>query len=683
MIKFCQDPIFILGLLIRVFLIFFLSPTPIAEWYVPFMESSVDTFSLDPWSIWINSGGALEAFPYGYAMWLFLYPFIAVFSVLGLEAEIGYYLSLLSADFLLLFILHKLLPGREKLLLVAYWCSPIIILASYAYGLNDIIPALFLGLSILYLRRSRLYYAGFFLATAISAKLSMVIAAPFFIVYLLNNKSLRQLLKRFFIGFSTALIIFWLPFLLSSSAMQMLLGNPELTKFLSLSIAMTEKISIYALPLLYVVGLYLVWRLKRQNFELFMAINGIVFLVIVLFTPSSSGWFIWTIPFMVFYQAVSGRLAIIIVGLFSTAFILTTWTSSPVQLASGQLFDIASILPRSMNSGLLESVNQTLMLTLGILLVIRMWRESINRNDFFRLTRKPFAIGIAGDSGSGKDTFATALTDLFGGHSVVSISGDDYHLWDRQKPMWHMMTNLNPMANDLEGFSKDLIELVDGKAIQSRHYDHSSGKMSRPHTIKSNDFIIASGLHALYLPLQRDCFNLRIYLDIDEGLRRHFKMKRDVVQRGHSISSVLSAFERREPDSEKFIRPQKRFAELNFCLQPIHQRQLDDLHLAQNLRLKLVVIQNNGLSELNLNKILISLCGLHVDVVVSDGGSEVQTTIEGDASASDIALAAKMVCPNMFDFLYQKPIWSDGVTGIMQLVTLNHINQLMTKRFLQ
>ena len=86
-------------------------------------------------------------------------------------------------------------------------------------------------------------------------------------------------------------------------------------------------------------------------------------------------------------------------------------------------------------------------------------------NLFFRLSRKPFVIGIAGDSGSGKDTLNDAITDLFGTNAVASLSGDDYHLWDRNKPSWQAMTHLNPMANDLERYANDLVSLIDGNDV--------------------------------------------------------------------------------------------------------------------------------------------------------------------------------------------------------------------------
>lgn len=248
--------------------------------------------------------------------------------------------------------------------------------------------------------------------------------------------------------------------------------------------------------------------------------------------------------------------------------------------------------------------------------------------------------------------------------------------------MWQVMTHLNPIANDLEGFAKDLVALTDGKSVQSKHYNHKTGLMSRPSIIKSNDFIFASGLHALFLPILRECFNLSVYLDIDEDLRRYFKIQRDVNKRGYTVEKVLNEFKKREHDSKRFIRSQASHADLVLSLQPIHSRILEDLTSMQQLRYKLTVRSCHGLNELSLTRVLIGICGLHVDMVTSSDGSEVELKIEGEAAAEDIALAAQMTCPRILDFLDIYPKWQDGVTGLMQLITLSHINQALIKRFI-
>jgi uridine kinase len=616
-------------------------------------------------------------------MWLAFLPMTVAAKLVGVPLSYGYGVTLLAVDLSLLYTLHRLLPGRRRLLLVVYWLSPIIILASYVLGFNDLIPALLLTAAVFFLKRRDLKNAGIFCAAGISAKLSMLVALPFFLIYLWNNKALRQLLPQFLTGLVACALILGVPFVVSHAGVDMLFGNPEMTKIYHAAFRLSDSVFIYIVPLIYMVMLYLAWRVRRLNSDLFQAVIGMVFLLIVLMTPAAPGWFVWSIPFLVLYQAMSGRIAALLIGGFSILYVVSTLLVTPVVFANGLQVDMSVALPLlGQHEQHTASLLHTTMMAIGMVLAARIWREAISRNDFFRLSRKPFVVGIAGDSGAGKDTFVHSLVGLFGEHSVAKLSGDDYHLWDRQKPMWQVMTHLNPMANDLESFCNDLVSLTDGKSIQSRHYDHQTGRMSKPCRITSNDFILVSGLHALYLPILRDCYNLKIYLDIDEGLRRHFKIARDVHQRGHTMDRVLTSFDKREPDSERFIRPQATYADLTFALQPIHPRILEHVDDKHPLRLKLVVKTQHGFNELSLNRVLVGVCGLHVDIVVSNGGAAVQMTIEGETSAADIEMAAAMLCTRVLEFLDIAPKWQGGMIGLMQLITLSHINQALTRRFI-
>ncbi len=670
--KLLSHPLFASGLLVRLGLMAGVLPAALTRWYLPFLAVSTAQLTLDPWALWLSAGGDVAAFPYGYAMWFSFVPATVLAKLAGLPLQWAYGCTLLVADFALLVVLHRLVPGRQRLVLAVYWWSPIVILATYGLGLNDVLPAALLAWAMLHLRQRQLRLAGALCAAAISAKLSMVVALPFFAIYLYHNRALRQRQKQFVVGFVASTLVLGLPFLYSSAGVQMLLGNPEMTKVYRLAVDLGGGVALYVVPLMYLVMVYLAWRIRRLNFDLFQASAGMAFLLIVLMTPGSPGWMVWSMPFLVMYQAMSGRIAIALVGAFSGLYVLSTLLTTPLHGVQSQVLEV----------GRAASLLQTLMVGLGVVLAMRMGREAISRNDFFRLSRKPFVVGIAGDSGAGKDTFVESITGLFGTHSVVHLSGDDYHLWDRQKPMWQVMTHLNPMANDLEAYCNDVMALTDGKHIHSRHYDHHTGKMSRPVHLASNDFIIASGLHALYLASLRDCYSLKIFLNIDEDLRRHFKIQRDVSQRGHSLERVISALDKREPDSARFIRPQAGHADLVFSLQPIHPRMLDGLAGGAPLRLKLVVKTKPGFNELALNRVLVGVCGLHVDLDTSDNGAQVQMCIEGETSAADIAQAAAMLCPRMLEFLDTPPAWQDGMAGLMQLIALSHISQALTKRFI-
>ncbi|WP_310630227.1 uridine kinase [Paraburkholderia sp.] len=682
--KLIYHPLFLVGLIVRIGLIALLVPVTVKQWYAPFLETSVSTFSLDPWLVWLQQGGTHVAFPYGYVMWVVFLPLTLVCKLIGVQVAYGYGLTLLAADIALLTLLTRIFPGRERLLLAVYWWSPIVIAASYVFGFNDLIPVALLAYSLYFVRQRRPLRAGLVFVAAVSAKLSMIIALPFFLIYHFRNRALRQHLPMLARGLILGAVVMLLPFvLITPSGVNMLASNPEVGKIYLLAIDFGRGARIDIVPLAYLLVLYITWRVQRLNFELFNAMMGLAFLLVVLLTPASPGWFIWAMPLLVGWQLRSDRFAIGLVAIFSVLYVLSSVLLTGFGSMLGtpdQVIDYLSV-PASVKTEV-GSVIHTAMVAVGIVLAVRIWREAVRRNDFFRLSRRPFVLGVAGDSGAGKDTFSDAIKGLFGGHSVTTLSGDDYHLWDRQKPMWQVMTHLNPMANDLEGFANDLVDLRDGKAIQSRHYDHSTGRMSRPFRIPSNDIIIASGLHALYLPLLRECYNLSIYLDIDENLRRHFKMQRDVYQRGHSVEKVLSSFERREPDSARFIRPQAAHADLVLSLQPIHPRLLEATNDKTPLRFKLVARSRHGLNELSLTRVLIGVCGLHVDMTVNRDASEVELTIEGESSAQDIELAARLVCPRIFEFLDLQPKWQDGVMGLMQLIALSHINQALTKRFI-
>ena len=683
MSKLYRHPLFLFGMAIRIALILSAAPLAVSTWYVPFLESSISAQTFNPWSTWLAAGGTPLAFPYGYVMWLILLPISFVSKQIGLPLHWGYDLTLLLVDFFLLITLNHLLPKHNKLILAAYWLSPIIILATYVLGLNDLIPTLLLTLSLAFIRQIKLRLAGICCAAAISAKFSMIVALPFFLIYIFNNKPLRQQINQFLIGLFICGVVFGLPFVLSDAGIRMLIGNRELVKVYHIALDLGGNVSIYLLPLVYVVMLYLTWRVRRLNFDLFQSTTGIAFLLIVLMTPASPGWFVWSIPFLILYQAMSGRIAVVWIGLFSALYVLSTLLVTPIVFVNGLIFNLSKDIYFSDQYGThLASMLHTAMVAIGVILTLRIWRETISRNDFFRVTRKPFVIGVAGDSAAGKDTFVDAISGLLGGHSVVRLSGDDYHRWDRQKPMWQVMTHLNPMANDLEGFANDLISLADGKGIHARRYNHQTGKMSALTQVKSNDFIIANGLHALYLPLLRDRYHLKIYLDMDEALRRYYKIKRDVHSRGYTVEQVINSFKQREVDSERFIKPQAVYADLTLSLQPIHPNALEHPLDQQEPRLKLIVKTRQGLNELSLHRVLIGICGLSVDILTMGSDEKLQITIEGDVSAADIQMAAQILCPGVMEFLDIPPRWEVGMLGLMQLVALSHISHVLTKRFI-
>jgi len=676
-----SSPLFWIGVILRFLVVVSFLPIAVSDWYVPFLDESMVNISMDPWGDWISVDGSVDAFPYGYIMWLAFVPLVAIGGLLGLPTELTYMATITLADVCLFVTLLKLLPSQVKFVLKVYWLSPIIIFTSYALGLNDLIPAALLLLAILFLRRNQIFISTALLVLSVSAKLSMLVALPFVVIYIYNNKAHRRHMKSFVLSAVIFGLALTLPFIASDSAMMMLFGNPEMAKAFYLSLSLGNNIEAYILPMLYGSLLYLGWRVRPLNFELFTILIGVSFLMIVLLTPGSPGWLVWAIPFLVIYQAKGDKIASILVACFSFSYLVHIVLLTPLVFDENAIFSFTQIpIYESSATTLMMKFLQTGILFTGILISVRMWRDEITRSDFFRFNKKPITVGISGDSGAGKDTLMDAIENLIGSHSVVKLSGDDYHRWDRNRPMWQVMTHTNPMANDLQSFSNDLFKLISGKSINQRHYDHTTGKMTKPFVVKSNQFVLASGLHTLYLPMVRNICDLKIFLDIDENLRRFFKIRRDVHERGHTLDKVLKSLADRLPDSQKFIQPQSKHADVKMSLCALNDEMLKDTKNYSTPKLKLSVTIRNSYDELALHRILVGFCGLHVDLVGDSNSSEVIFTIEGESSAEDMAQAAYLLSPRTLGYLDEQPVWHPGILGVMQLIIFSQINQLITTK---
>lgn len=184
------------------------------------------------------------------------------------------------------------------------------------------------------------------------------------------------------------------------------------------------------------------------------------------------------------------------------------------------------------------------------------------------VTNKSFSIGIAGDSGSGKTMLVSTIKKVLGEENISLLDGDGDHKWERGDSHWLKYTHLNPNANNLNKQADDLEKLKSGASILRSEYDHETGKFTEEKEVLPKPYIILCGLHSLYLPETRKNLDLMIYMDIDESLRRSWKIQRDVHERGHSEDKVLNEMRKRLPDAGKYVYPQREYSDISiryFC----------------------------------------------------------------------------------------------------------------------
>ena len=216
-------------------------------------------------------------------------------------------------------------------------------------------------------------------------------------------------------------------------------------------------------------------------------------------------------------------------------------------------------------------------------------------------------IAITGDSGSGKTTITQILKKIFNNSFILEC--DRYHKWERNNKNWENYTHLNPEANFITKMENDVFDLKIGNNIYQIDYDHKTGKFTDKELIESKENIIVCGLHSLYLP--DNIINIKIYMDTDENLRIHWKIKRDIIKRGYTIEKIYEQINNRKYDFDKYIKIQREKADIiiNFYTDNIFDINNFDINFEPNIYLKIGVKSNynieNFTHELTIEKVQI------------------------------------------------------------------------------
>jgi phosphoribulokinase len=176
--------------------------------------------------------------------------------------------------------------------------------------------------------------------------------------------------------------------------------------------------------------------------------------------------------------------------------------------------------------------------------------------------RRPIVLGIVGDSAAGKTTITRGLVELLGEDRVTHICADDYHKYDRSERARLKITPLHPNCNYLDILELHLERAHYGQPMLKPVYDHSTGTLVRPEYLVPKEFVIVEGLLGFHTEAMRPFYDVKVYLAPPEDLRRLWKIKRDTAKRGYTVDQVLAEMEKRESDSQNFIRPQREFADI-------------------------------------------------------------------------------------------------------------------------
>ena len=179
---------------------------------------------------------------------------------------------------------------------------------------------------------------------------------------------------------------------------------------------------------------------------------------------------------------------------------------------------------------------------------------------------RPFLIGVAGGSNSGKTTIATRLAELVGQERLSLIKLDSYYTERSDEPIEVRATADydHPDAFDWDLLNDHLAALAAGASVQVPVYDYSiHDRSDRCQTVRATKVIVVEGILVLWEPRLRDRFDLKIFIDTPADLRLVRRLKRDVAERGRTTESILEQYlSTVRPAHERFIEPTKRHADV-------------------------------------------------------------------------------------------------------------------------
>ncbi len=260
------------------------------------------------------------------------------------------------------------------------------------------------------------------------------------------------------------------------------------------------------------------------------------------------------------------------------------------------------------------------------------------------MVQRPIILGIVGDSAAGKTTLTRGIAQVLGEENVTVICTDDYHRYDRKQRAELGITALHPDCNYLDIIQQHLTLLRTGQPILKPIYNHNTGTFDPPEYIKPNKYVIVEGLLGYSTRGMRDSYDVKVYLAPPEELRALWKIKRDTRKRGYSEEQVREELNKREPDSEAFIRPQRQWADVVVSFYPPQEgSNQDELLLNVRLVLRPTIPHPDFWQILNTSDgHLGSAIRLELD---RDMGKPVDVLeIDGHATASQVVELERMLC---------------------------------------
>ena len=175
-------------------------------------------------------------------------------------------------------------------------------------------------------------------------------------------------------------------------------------------------------------------------------------------------------------------------------------------------------------------------------------------------------IGIAGGSGSGKTLVARNIVRDLGSGRVVIIDQDSYYknlenipFGDRESRNFD-----HPDAFDNELLKRHMHALLSGTPVEQPIYDYTEHRrLDETRHIGEHLIVVLEGILIFTDAELRERMDIKLFIDADADVRFIRRLRRDLVERGRSVDSIIRQYEESvRPMHMQFVEPSKRWADV-------------------------------------------------------------------------------------------------------------------------
>lgn len=177
-----------------------------------------------------------------------------------------------------------------------------------------------------------------------------------------------------------------------------------------------------------------------------------------------------------------------------------------------------------------------------------------------------FVIGVAGGTGSGKTTVSRRIWEAIGCERIAYIQHDNYYKdQSHLTPEQRALTNYDhPDSLETSLLVEHLKALRAGRPVDIPVYDFSIHNRSKQTLrIEPAKVILVEGILIFVEPTLREMMDMRIFVDTDADIRFIRRLRRDMVERGRMLDSVVKQYLATvRPMHLEFVEPSKRYADI-------------------------------------------------------------------------------------------------------------------------